>query len=79
MVAPTEREAIEKRDHYYPEGMTEEQRITRIVGTPEQVAEYYQGIIDAGMQYVVAQVLDAGDQETIRLFATEVAPALRYR
>lgn len=79
MIAPTERAAIAKRDHYYPDGMTDEQRVTRIVGTPEQVAGYYQGIIDAGMQYIVAQVLDAGDAETIQLFASEVVPELRYR
>jgi alkanesulfonate monooxygenase SsuD/methylene tetrahydromethanopterin reductase-like flavin-dependent oxidoreductase (luciferase family) len=74
MVAPTEAEALAKRDRYYPEGLTEEQQITRIVGTPEQVAAYYQSIADAGMQYFVIQVLDATDEETLCLLATEVMP-----
>lgn len=74
MVAPTEREAQAKLKRYYPDGLTEDLRATRIVGTPEQVAAYYQSIADAGMQYFVVQVLDAGDEETIRLLATEVMP-----
>jgi len=74
MVAPTEKEAFAKRDRYYPNGLTEEQKITRIVGSPEQVAAYYQSVADAGMQYVVIQVLDAADEETFRLLGTEVIP-----
>jgi hypothetical protein len=38
------------------------------------VAAYYQSVADAGMQYVVIQVLDAADEETFRLLATEVMP-----
>ncbi|CAN5548403.1 LLM class F420-dependent oxidoreductase [soil metagenome] len=77
MIAETEHEAKAKLDRYYPDGLDEEQKATRIVGTPDQVAAYYQEIVDAGMQYFVCQVLDAGDEETIRLLATEVAPRIR--
>lgn len=74
MVAPTEAEARAKLNRYYPDGLTEEQEITRIVGTPEQVAAYYQAVADAGMQYFVVQVLDATDHETFQLLAKEVMP-----
>jgi alkanesulfonate monooxygenase SsuD/methylene tetrahydromethanopterin reductase-like flavin-dependent oxidoreductase (luciferase family) len=76
MVAPDERAAIAKRDRYYPHGLTEEQRFSRVVGSPEQVAAYYQALADAGMQYFVVQVQDAEDTETIELFAREVMPRI---
>jgi alkanesulfonate monooxygenase SsuD/methylene tetrahydromethanopterin reductase-like flavin-dependent oxidoreductase (luciferase family) len=44
-----------------------------VAGTPEQVAEHYQARVDAGIQYFVVQV-DAADQETLELLATEVMP-----
>ena len=77
MIAETEADAVAKRDRYYPDGMNEDQRITRVVGTPDQVVTYYRELIDAGVQYIVCQILDASDHETVRLLATEVAPRLR--
>jgi alkanesulfonate monooxygenase SsuD/methylene tetrahydromethanopterin reductase-like flavin-dependent oxidoreductase (luciferase family) len=77
MVSPTEAEARAKLRGYYPDGLNEEQQITRIVGSPEQVTAYYQALADAGMQYFVVQVLDATDHETLRLLATDVMPNLR--
>jgi alkanesulfonate monooxygenase SsuD/methylene tetrahydromethanopterin reductase-like flavin-dependent oxidoreductase (luciferase family) len=74
MVAPTEAAARAKLDHYYPEGINEEQRFSRVVGTPAQVAAYYQSLVDAGMEYFVVQTLDAGDVETIEQLAGEVMP-----
>jgi len=74
MVAPTEAAARAKLDHYYPEGINEEQRFSRVVGTPAQVAAYYQSLVNAGMEYFVVQTLDAGDVETIELLALEVMP-----
>jgi alkanesulfonate monooxygenase SsuD/methylene tetrahydromethanopterin reductase-like flavin-dependent oxidoreductase (luciferase family) len=79
MIAETEREAKAKLDRYYPDGLDEEQKITRIVGTPDQIAAYYQEVVDAGMQFFVCQVLDAGDEETIRLLATEVMPRVKAK
>ncbi|MGH9173546.1 MAG: LLM class flavin-dependent oxidoreductase [Vicinamibacterales bacterium] len=74
MLAPTEAEARSKLDHYYPNGLTDDQRFSRIVGTPEQVAAYYQALVEAGVQHFVCQSLDAADTETFRLLAEEVAP-----
>jgi alkanesulfonate monooxygenase SsuD/methylene tetrahydromethanopterin reductase-like flavin-dependent oxidoreductase (luciferase family) len=74
MIAPTKQAAQAKRDHYYPNGLNEEQQHSRVIGTPGQVAAYYQGLVDAGMQYFVVQTLDATDVETIELLAREVVP-----
>jgi alkanesulfonate monooxygenase SsuD/methylene tetrahydromethanopterin reductase-like flavin-dependent oxidoreductase (luciferase family) len=74
MLAPTEEAARAKLDHYYPEGINEEQQFSRVVGTPAQVAAYYQSFVDAGMEYFVVQTLDAADTETIELLAREVMP-----
>lgn len=74
MIGPTVDAALRKRDHYYPQGLNEEQLYSRVVGSPESVAEYYQGLVDAGMQYFVVQTLDARDRETIELLALEVMP-----
>ena len=74
MLAPTDTAARVKLDHYYPEGINEEQRFSRVVGTPAKVAAYYQSLVDAGMEYFVVQTLDAADTETIELLAREVMP-----
>jgi alkanesulfonate monooxygenase SsuD/methylene tetrahydromethanopterin reductase-like flavin-dependent oxidoreductase (luciferase family) len=72
MIGPTEEDASRKRDRYYPQGLNDEQQFSRVVGSPEGVAEYYQSLVDAGMQYFVVQTLDARDHETINLLASEV-------
>jgi alkanesulfonate monooxygenase SsuD/methylene tetrahydromethanopterin reductase-like flavin-dependent oxidoreductase (luciferase family) len=74
MLAPTDTAARAKLNHYYPEGINEEQRFSRVVGTPAKVAAYYQSLVDAGMEYFVVQTLDAADTETIELLAREVMP-----
>jgi alkanesulfonate monooxygenase SsuD/methylene tetrahydromethanopterin reductase-like flavin-dependent oxidoreductase (luciferase family) len=74
MLAPTEEEAMAKRDRYYPNGLNEEQRYSRVVGTPEQAAAYYQDLVNAGIQYFVVQILDATDLETVELLAKELIP-----
>ncbi len=79
MVGPTPEAARAKLDRYYPEGINKEQRFSRVVGNPEQVAEYYQSLVDAGMGYFVVQTLDATDTETIELLAREVIPAVHSR
>jgi alkanesulfonate monooxygenase SsuD/methylene tetrahydromethanopterin reductase-like flavin-dependent oxidoreductase (luciferase family) len=76
MLAATESAAHAKLSHYYPDGINEEQRFSRVVGTPAQIAAYYQGLVDAGMEYFVVQTLDAADVETIELLAREVIPAV---
>src|SRR5215212_4899504 len=74
MLAPTDAPARAKLDNYYPAGINEEQQFSRVVGTPAQVAGYYQSLVDAGMEYFVVQTLDAADTETIELLAREVIP-----
>jgi alkanesulfonate monooxygenase SsuD/methylene tetrahydromethanopterin reductase-like flavin-dependent oxidoreductase (luciferase family) len=77
ILAETEAAAQGKLNRYYPNGLTEEQRLTRIVGTPERIIPYFQRLADAGMQYFVVQIMDAADEETFRLLAREVAPHIR--
>jgi alkanesulfonate monooxygenase SsuD/methylene tetrahydromethanopterin reductase-like flavin-dependent oxidoreductase (luciferase family) len=79
MLAPTDAAARAKLAHYYPEGINEEQQFSRVVGTPAQVAAYYQSLVEAGMQYFVVQTLDAADTETIELLAYEVIPRVQPR
>jgi alkanesulfonate monooxygenase SsuD/methylene tetrahydromethanopterin reductase-like flavin-dependent oxidoreductase (luciferase family) len=74
VVRRTAEEAAARWRHYYPNGMTEDQRATRIGGSPEQITAYFQELADAGMQYFVVQILDAADEETMHLLATEVMP-----
>jgi hypothetical protein len=76
MLAPTEAAARAKLDYYYPAGSNEEQQFSRVVGTPAQVAAYYQSLVGAGMEYFVVQTLDAADTETIELLAREVIPLI---
>jgi alkanesulfonate monooxygenase SsuD/methylene tetrahydromethanopterin reductase-like flavin-dependent oxidoreductase (luciferase family) len=77
MLAETDLDAQAKLDRYYPQGLSDEQKITRVVGTPARVIPYFQTLVDAGMQYFVVQIMDATDEETFRLLATEVIPAIR--
>jgi alkanesulfonate monooxygenase SsuD/methylene tetrahydromethanopterin reductase-like flavin-dependent oxidoreductase (luciferase family) len=74
MIAETEARAQAKLARYYPNGLTEMQQYSRIYGSPEQVAAYYQSMADAGVQHFVCQSQDAADTETIQLLAEEVAP-----
>lgn len=74
MLASTEGAARAKLDHYYPQGVNEEQRYSRVATTPAGAIAYYQALAAAGIRYFVVQTLDAADDETIRLLATEVAP-----
>lgn len=74
MLAETDTAAQTKLARYYPNGLTDEQRLTRIVGTPDRVIPYFQSLAAAGIQYFVVQIMDARDEETFRLLAHEVMP-----
>jgi hypothetical protein len=69
-----------KLKHYFPEG--QEQRFSGpwssfvFAGTPEQAITYYQEHVNVGIQYFIVQTLDAADEETIRLLAEQVMPAI---
>jgi alkanesulfonate monooxygenase SsuD/methylene tetrahydromethanopterin reductase-like flavin-dependent oxidoreductase (luciferase family) len=49
-----------------------------MTGTPEQVAPYYQSLVDAGTQYFIMQV-DSSDIETMELLAHEIVPRVTMR
>jgi alkanesulfonate monooxygenase SsuD/methylene tetrahydromethanopterin reductase-like flavin-dependent oxidoreductase (luciferase family) len=74
MLAEDEAAVAAKVARYYPADIPEELRASRIVGTPDVAVDYYQGLVDAGIEYFVVQTLDAGDTETIELLAERVAP-----
>jgi hypothetical protein len=77
MLAESDSAAKAKLDHYFPDGLTEEQTRTRIFGSPATVIAYFSSLIEIGFEYFVVQIQDARDVETIRLLGTEVAPAFR--
>ncbi|HEY7032451.1 MAG TPA: LLM class flavin-dependent oxidoreductase [Thermomicrobiales bacterium] len=77
ILAETDAAARAKLDRYYPSGLTDEQRLTRIVGTPDRIVPYFQTLADAGIQYFVVQIMDARDEETFRLLAREVRPQIK--
>jgi alkanesulfonate monooxygenase SsuD/methylene tetrahydromethanopterin reductase-like flavin-dependent oxidoreductase (luciferase family) len=77
MLAPDESSVRRKVDHYFPNGLDSIWRRAVVAGTPEQVVPYFQSFVDIGMQYFIAQVLDARDEETFRLLAEDVAPQIR--
>jgi len=76
MVAPTEAEARAKFRSYFGDEIPPTGRGV-VLGTPEQITEYYRARADAGMQYFIYQLLDGKDHETIRLMAEEVMPNVR--
>ena len=49
-----------------------------MTGTPEQVAHYYQSLVDVGAQYFIMQV-DSSDTETMELLAREIVPRVTKR
>lgn len=79
LLGESERDVAAKLARYYPHGLDEEKRFSRVALTPDRAVTYYQALVDAGMQFFVIQTLDARDEETIRLLATEVAPRLQPR
>jgi alkanesulfonate monooxygenase SsuD/methylene tetrahydromethanopterin reductase-like flavin-dependent oxidoreductase (luciferase family) len=77
ILADTDAQAKVKLHHYYPGGMNEDQRLTRIVGTADYAVDYFNELVDTGMEYFVVQIMDATDEETFRLLANEVMPRVR--
>lgn len=77
LLAESEVAAQAKLARYYPDGLTEIQRVTRVATTPEGAVAYYQALADAGIRHFVVQSQDATDHETYRLLASAVAPQVR--
>jgi alkanesulfonate monooxygenase SsuD/methylene tetrahydromethanopterin reductase-like flavin-dependent oxidoreductase (luciferase family) len=74
ILAPTEAEAEAKLRRRFPDGLNSDRRASFVIGTPAQAAEFYRPLVAAGVQYFTIQTLDAADDETLRLLATELAP-----
>ena len=77
MLAEDEASVRRKVERYFPDGLDSIWQRCVVAGTPEQIVSYYQSYADAGMQYLIAQVLDARDEETFGLLAREVMPRIR--
>ena len=45
-----------------------------MAATPDEAVAYYRALAAAGLQYFIVEVVDAADEETIRLFAEQVMP-----
>lgn len=75
MLADSDAAAREKLHGYFPNGLSEEHRRTRIHGSPETVSAYFRSLVEVGFEYFVVQIQDAADLETIRLLGEQVAPA----
>ena len=76
-LAGTEVEAHAKLARYYPDGLTDVQRYTRVATTPDGAVAYFQALADAGIRHFVVQSQDATDHETYRYLARDVAPRVR--
>lgn len=81
ILAENEARLQTKLKRYFPEDL--EQRFSgpwsgfALACTPENAITYYQELVDVGIQYFIVQTLDASDEETIRLLAEQVMPAIR--
>lgn len=76
ILAPTDAEVAAKVRGYFPDGLDAFWGAYLVAGTPARAREHYQAFADAGITYFVLQTLDPGDEETIALAASELAPAL---
>lgn len=76
---PTQSAVEDKIRRYFPDGLDAFWGAYLVAGTPESVARHYQAFVDAGIEYLVLQVLDAFDEETVALAATEVADRIEPR
>jgi alkanesulfonate monooxygenase SsuD/methylene tetrahydromethanopterin reductase-like flavin-dependent oxidoreductase (luciferase family) len=77
ILGKTDEAAQSKLNRYYPDGLIDDQKLTRIAGSPERVIPYFQSLVDDGIQYFVVQIMDANDTETMELLAREVVPKVR--
>lgn len=75
LLAPTPSEVEEKKQQD-PLGWRDWAIPYTVAGTPSEVIEYFQTLVDHGVQYFIASTLP-DDRETLRLLAQEVIPALR--
>jgi alkanesulfonate monooxygenase SsuD/methylene tetrahydromethanopterin reductase-like flavin-dependent oxidoreductase (luciferase family) len=70
-----------KLARYFPKGIAERYQGTWrdyvFAATPDRAVAWFRALRDAGIQYFIVEILDAADQDTIRLLAAEVIPRVR--
>ena len=64
---------------YFPDGVSGFWGSGLVAKTVDGAIDYYQGFIDAGIDYFVFQSLDIFDRETLELVKQEVEPVLQQR
>jgi alkanesulfonate monooxygenase SsuD/methylene tetrahydromethanopterin reductase-like flavin-dependent oxidoreductase (luciferase family) len=80
ILAEDRRRLQAKLERYFPGGIerhySPQWRKFVFGGTPDDAVAYCRGLVEAGMQYLMFNTQDATDEETIRLLAEGVAPAV---
>jgi alkanesulfonate monooxygenase SsuD/methylene tetrahydromethanopterin reductase-like flavin-dependent oxidoreductase (luciferase family) len=78
ILAQEETQLQAKLAHYFPGGVAARYsgpwRDFVFAATPERAAAHFQAMVAAGIQYFIVETLDATDEDTIRLLATQVMP-----
>lgn len=74
LLAPTHSE-VEEKKRKDPLGWRDWSLSYTVAGTPSEVIEYFQTLVDSGVQYFIVSTLP-NDRETLRLLSQEVMPAL---
>ena len=78
---PTQTALHAKLAHYFPEGIDQRYqgpwRDYVFPATPDRAIAHFRALIEAGIQYIIVETMDAMDHDTIRLLATDVIPAIR--
>jgi alkanesulfonate monooxygenase SsuD/methylene tetrahydromethanopterin reductase-like flavin-dependent oxidoreductase (luciferase family) len=78
VVIAESRERVIDKLNAIPEGARERFRNMSIIGTPEEVTQQYQALVDAGLTYFAAGVR-GNDLETLELLGTRVTPNVSLR
>ena len=76
ILASDERTVAAKVARYFPNGLDPFWGQYLVAGTPDQAAAFFQGFVDAGIEYFVMQTLDPDDEESISLVISELNPRL---
>ena len=76
ILASDERSGAAKVKRYFPDGLDPFWGKFLIAETPEEIASYYLGFVDAGIEFLVIQTLDPDDEESLSLALFELAPRL---
>jgi alkanesulfonate monooxygenase SsuD/methylene tetrahydromethanopterin reductase-like flavin-dependent oxidoreductase (luciferase family) len=83
ILARDERALAAKVARYFPDGIEQRYQGTWrdyvFHATPDRAIAHFRALVEAGVQYFIVETMDAMDDETIRLLATDVIPAIGTR